>query len=213
PICPLHRPRRRRRARSRRTARATSGLQRSTQASNHCTERPPAARRACESAPQTLDAGRSVTYVGPAFGGAPYHRRVDSVPLPSPLPAPAAEAAAPAVLDAAALQRLQALDPRGENQVVERVLRAFEGSLERLLDQAAAAQRQGDSDSVRHVAHTLKSSSASVGALRLSQHCSEVEHRLRQEQDPGIDASLAGLQHEGRRVLVAVRRLLGTSAR
>ncbi len=149
---------------------------------------------------------------GPHSRGAPYHRRVNSSPLPPPLPASAADASVPAVLDAAALQRLQALDPRGENQVVERVLRAFEGSLERLLDQAAAAQQQGDHDSMRHVAHTLKSSSASVGALRLSQHCSEVEHRLRQQQDPGIDASLAGLQHEGRRVLDAVRRMLGPQA-
>jgi HPt (histidine-containing phosphotransfer) domain-containing protein len=138
---------------------------------------------------------------------------VDSVPSPPPSPAPAADAAPPAVLDAAALQRLHALDPRGENQVVERVLRAFEGSLERLLDQAAAAQQQGDRESVRHVAHTLKSSSASVGALRLSQHCSEVEHRLRQQQDPGIAVSLAGLQQEGRRVLDAVRRMLGPSTR
>jgi HPt (histidine-containing phosphotransfer) domain-containing protein len=139
---------------------------------------------------------------------------VNSTPAQPPQSpqAPAADAAAPAVLDAAALQRLQALDPRGENQVVERVLRAFEGSLERLLEQAAAAQVQGDHDSVRHVAHTLKSSSASVGALRLSQHCGELEYRLRQVQDPGIDASLAGLQHEGRRVLDAVRRMLGRQA-
>jgi HPt (histidine-containing phosphotransfer) domain-containing protein len=126
-----------------------------------------------------------------------------------PVPSPDADAPPPAVLDAEALQRLHALDPRGENRVVERVLRAFEGSLERLLDQAVAAQEQGDRAAVRHVAHTLKSSSASVGALRLSQHCNEVEHRLRQEDDPGVDASLAGLHHEGRRVLVAVRQMLG----
>jgi len=156
-----------------------------------------------------------VTYVGPASGGAPYHPRVDSVPSPPPPPLEIVRGAhtAPAVLDAAALQRLHALDPRGENQVVERVLRAFEGSLERLLDQAAAAQQQGDREPDGQVEHTLKSSSASFGALRLSQHCSEVEHRLRQQQDPGIAVSLAGLQQEGRRVLDAVRRMLGPSAR
>lgn len=130
----------------------------------------------------------------------------------SPLPPSddaAADPASAAVLDELALQRLHALDPTGANRVVERVLRAFEGSLERLLGEASAAQVSGDQTAVRHVAHTLKSSSASVGALQLSQQCSEIERRLQQQAGAsGIDASLQGLQLEGRRVLVAVRRML-----
>lgn len=145
-----------------------------------------------------------VTYSGPLQRPASYHPRVNPL-QPS---APDADASAPAVLDAAALQRLQALDPSGENRVVERVLRAFEGSLERMLGQASAAQASGDHATVRHVAHTLKSSSASVGALRLSQHCSEIEHRLRRDESAGVEASLHGLQSEGWRVLAAVRRML-----
>ncbi len=129
----------------------------------------------------------------------------------SPLPPSddaAADPASAAVLDELALQRLHALDPTGANRVVERVLRAFEGSLERLLGEASAAQVSGDQTAVRHVAHTLKSSSASVGALQLSQQCSEIERRLQQAGASGIEASLQGLQLEGQRVLVAVRRML-----
>jgi HPt (histidine-containing phosphotransfer) domain-containing protein len=123
----------------------------------------------------------------------------------APLPSPAALAP---VLDEASLQRLHELDPQGANRVVERVLRAFEGSLTRLLPQSRQALQQGDQESLRHVVHTLKSSSASVGALRLSQYCGEIENQLRLQQADGLAPKLSALQAEGERVLAAVRRLL-----
>jgi len=122
-------------------------------------------------------------------------------------PTPRSSALAP-VLDAASLQRLHELDPQGTNRVVERVLRAFEGSLTRLLPQARQAYAGGDHEAVRHVVHTLKSSSASVGALELSRCCSEIENRLRALQSEGLDGRLSELEAEGARVLQAVRALL-----
>ena len=112
------------------------------------------------------------------------------------------------VLDEASLQRLHELDPQGTNRVVERVLRAFEASLQRLLPQSVQALDRGDHDAVRHVVHTLKSSSASVGALELSRCCSEIENRLRVQQVEGLDRMLSRLQAEGERVLAAVRGML-----
>jgi HPt (histidine-containing phosphotransfer) domain-containing protein len=116
--------------------------------------------------------------------------------------------ALPRVLDELSLQRLHELDPQGTNRVVERVLRAFEASLQRLLPQATQALGSGDHETVRHVVHTLKSSSASVGALELSRCCSEIESRLRAHQVDGLDQMLSGLDAEGERVLAAVRGLL-----
>ncbi len=112
------------------------------------------------------------------------------------------------VLDPASLQRLHELDPQGANRVVERVLRAFEVSLTRLLPQASQALAQDDLETLRHVVHTLKSSSASVGALELSRCCSEIENRLRQLQVDDLAERLARLNAEGGRVLAAVRCLL-----
>jgi HPt (histidine-containing phosphotransfer) domain-containing protein len=116
--------------------------------------------------------------------------------------------ALPPVLDAASLQQLQELDPTGANRVVERVLRAFEASLARLLPQARQALAQGDLGTVRHVAHTLKSSSASVGALQLSRCCADIESLLRAQQSDGLNERLAALDDEGQRVRQAVRALL-----
>jgi len=122
---------------------------------------------------------------------------------------PTTPQSAPApVLDEASLQRLHELDPQGENRVVERVLRAFEASLTRLLPQSEQALRQGDHETLRHVVHTLKSSSASVGALELSRGCGEIENSLRGLHTNGLEQRLALLQAEGQRVLAAVRGLL-----
>jgi hypothetical protein len=113
-----------------------------------------------------------------------------------------------AVLDETCLQRLHELDPQGTNRVVERVLRAFEASLARLLPQAQEALVQGDHEAVRHVVHTLKSSSASVGALELSRCCSVIESRLRAQPSDGLGGLMSDLDAEGRRVLCAVRGML-----
>ncbi|MDP9043606.1 MAG: Hpt domain-containing protein [Pseudomonadota bacterium] len=102
-----------------------------------------------------------------------------------------------AELDAVALARLVELDPTGRNQLLERVLQAFQTSVARLRPQLDAARLVGERAAIRLVAHTLKSSSASIGALRLSQLCAQVETAIR--LDP--DADLANLLDELDRAL------------
>ena len=95
---------------------------------------------------------------------------------------PAAPASAD-VLDAGALARLRELDPSGANQLLQRVLSAFETSVARLVPQVREACAAGDLGGVRHVAHTLKSSSASIGATALAQICGEIESLIRLEHE------------------------------
>jgi hypothetical protein len=71
-------------------------------------------------------------------------------------------------LDETALARLRELDPDGRHGVLQRVLTAFETSLTRSLGQLQDPQASADAKTVAALAHTLKSSSASVGALALS---------------------------------------------
>jgi len=121
---------------------------------------------------------------------------------------PSAPGVPPVTLDATALARLRELDPDGRHGVVARVLEAFETSLGRLLGQLRAELNAGDPAVVAGIAHTLKSSSASVGALALSARCTEIERRLREKADGDLRADVQRLLAEGEAALSAVGSML-----
>ena len=112
-------------------------------------------------------------------------------------------------LDAEALSRLRELDPKGENKLLERVLRAFQSSAARLMPQLETARLANDRATVRLVAHTLKSSSASIGALALSQVCAQVEALIRADSADDLDPLLHQLRQALAAALNAIERLLG----
>jgi HPt (histidine-containing phosphotransfer) domain-containing protein len=109
--------------------------------------------------------------------------------------------AGPNVLDTVSLNRLRELDPGGRSGLLNRVLRTYTLSLDRFVVQWQTSRAAGDAGALRTMAHTLKSSSASVGALDLSTLCADVEARLRDEQLQGIEARLDALAAEAERVL------------
>jgi HPt (histidine-containing phosphotransfer) domain-containing protein len=117
-------------------------------------------------------------------------------------------AGVPAVLDADALARLRDLDPMGKTQLVERVLKAFATSSTRLGLQFKEARARDDMAGIRHVAHTLKSSSASIGALALARICAEIETSIRAGIDDGLAAQLDAMDRELVAVLQAVTPML-----
>jgi len=116
--------------------------------------------------------------------------------------------AAVAQLDAQALARLRELDPDGRHGVVVRVMNTFESSSLRLLGELKQARDRDDTVAIGGIAHTLKSSSASVGALALSARCAEVEHAVRDGQIADLATQVENLLAEGEQALVAVRAML-----
>ena len=116
-----------------------------------------------------------------------------------------------AVLDADALDRLRELDPHGQSRLLERVLRAFETSAGRLTRQFDEARAAGDMQGVRHVVHTLKSSSASIGALTLARLCAEIESAIRAEAFGSLPDRLDAMDRELAAVLKAVTPMLSSS--
>ncbi len=122
-----------------------------------------------------------------------------------------AHEAAP-VLDPAALARLTELDPTGSNRLLERVLQAFQTSAARLWPQAEAARLSGDRATLRLVAHTLKSSSASIGAPRLSQLCAQVETAIRLDAPDDLGAMLDAMGAALDAALRAIAQLLEARA-
>ncbi|MFM2346224.1 MAG: hypothetical protein RL654_977 [Pseudomonadota bacterium] len=115
------------------------------------------------------------------------------------------------LLDPQAMRRLHDLDPGGRNQLVRRVMQAFDASIGRLLPMLEPGPLGHDPAAVRHVTHTLRSSAASLGALRLATLCGECEQALRQGQDVRtLAAMLQGLGEEMIRIQTGVRQRLET---
>ncbi|HEX6720766.1 MAG TPA: Hpt domain-containing protein [Burkholderiaceae bacterium] len=115
-----------------------------------------------------------------------------------------------AVLDAGALARLSELDPTGNGTLVQRVLKTYATSLERTRQELTVARSPMQPDTLRHLAHTLKSSSASVGALALSALCAQVEQHVREAQPGDIGPLLDAMLAEMQRVAGAVQAMLRT---
>ena len=123
-------------------------------------------------------------------------------------PAAASKGAAMVVLDASSLAALQQLDPTGASRLVTRVMTTYRSSLSRLLAQLTLARERDDLASLRLVTHTLKSSSASVGALALSALCGTAEQAVRDGRLDELPVLLDQLEAEAVRVDVAVVQLL-----
>ena len=114
-------------------------------------------------------------------------------------------------LDETALGRLRELDPGGNNQLIERIVAAYLKSLERLLPDLASARGASLQLSVvRHVSHTLKSSSASVGALALAQRCAHIETLVRNGQLEALETQLDCMLAEIAQVRQALNALVLT---
>lgn len=104
-------------------------------------------------------------------------------------PTPAASASATLRLHPDSLAALRGLDPTGGNAFVDRVLRTYLVSLDRHLEAAAQALARDDAHTVRGIAHTLKSSSQSIGALAFGDCCAALERRLLDLQPQGAAAA------------------------
>ena len=140
---------------------------------------------------------------------APNESRALLVRYPRPRATPGIEPASGSVgvLDQHALDRLRELDPSGVNRLLERVAKAFETSATRLIPKLRDGALNGDLDGVRQVAHTLKSASASIGALKLSRLCADIETQARAEDGDELADRVKAMIGEIDTVLSVLRSL------
>ncbi len=114
------------------------------------------------------------------------------------------------VLDQATLNRLSQLDPNGVNRLLERVVTAFDHSTQRLIPQLQEGARRGDLDGVRQVARTLRSASASIGAVRLTRLCADIEADSRAGQPCDLATRVKSMAAETDIALSVLRSLAAT---
>jgi hypothetical protein len=106
------------------------------------------------------------------------------------------------VLDASALAQLRALDPDGKLCLVEKIFNTYITAAQELLEQLDLAVQACDAATVRRVAHTLKSSSSSIGALKFAALCADIEASIQ----PGRTVDFSSVQYVLTRELSGVLR-------
>jgi CheY-like chemotaxis protein/HPt (histidine-containing phosphotransfer) domain-containing protein len=79
------------------------------------------------------------------------------------------------ILDRSALEGLRALETSDNPNLVSRIIEAYMTDSPKLIDKMRHALGTADMMEVAKAAHTLKSSSANVGALELSDRCKQLE--------------------------------------
>ena len=121
--------------------------------------------------------------------------------LPDSSPQPAAPAERPR-LQPETLQALRALDPTTGSDFLRRVLTTYLTSLDKHLVGLPRAVQDGDRAAFVLSVHSLKSASASIGALAMSQSCATHEAALR---GPDADAAWQSLREgDGLAALLAL---------
>jgi len=111
------------------------------------------------------------------------------------------------VLDLTAIERIRLMESRGAVRLLERLIATYQSTASKLLADGTAALGQDDSVGLRHAVHTLKSSSANVGALALARHCAEIEVLAREGQLPRAREQWPQVQSEFERVRAALQDL------
>jgi len=134
------------------------------------------ARAAAETAPATLPGGN----VRPAQAGS--------------------------VLDTAALDRIRQLQRGGGEALLRKVIGLYLADSQSLLDKIRLAASTSDARGMQMAAHTLKSSSANVGAMGLAERCRELEAAARNGSIAGAGEIVHGIESEHRNVCAALER-------
>lgn len=131
-----------------------------------------------------------------------------SVPVPaSPAPAAERQARQPAVLEASVLDELREV----LGSEVDRIIRVYLEDAPRLIAQLQHAAANHDPIALRVAAHTLKSSSANVGAHTLSVAARDLEHGARDGTLSQPKEQVAALAAEFAQVRAALQERLSAA--
>jgi two-component system, sensor histidine kinase and response regulator len=105
------------------------------------------------------------------------------------------------IIDREAISRIRAIQGKDKNSLFERVVAQFADTAPSLVASLRSQCDAGDAEAVWRTAHSLKSSAATLGAMRLSRRCAEIEALAREggatpvrELLEGLDADLAAAQ-------------------
>jgi two-component system sensor histidine kinase/response regulator len=128
--------------------------------------------------------------------GMPIAASVHHEEEPPALPPDVREVIQRDVINRHALDNIRALNKDHGDALVQKVISAYVDDTPALLQTLRCAIARLDCGKLRKVAHSLKSSSANVGAESLAHMCKEMETLGRSETTKGASAILIDMEHE-----------------
>jgi signal transduction histidine kinase/DNA-binding response OmpR family regulator len=116
------------------------------------------------------------------------------------------------VLDTTRLDAIRALQRHGAPSIVRKVVGTYLDNSAELIEALAERISLRDVEGVARMAHTLKSTSANVGASELAALCKSLEHQARENSLDGAGQFLAGIKTAHQVVVGALEVELGKEA-
>jgi CheY-like chemotaxis protein len=112
-------------------------------------------------------------------------------------------------IDQTAIDGIRELEGAGNQGILERIIGLYLSGATKLVEGVISAAERGDAESLLRAAHTLKSSSANVGAIGLSDLCRKVEGKVRAGEPVAAgDPLLSKFEGEFRSVQEALAAIL-----
>ena len=97
-------------------------------------------------------------------------------------------------LDHSAIEAVRQLDPDGNDRLLARLIALYRDDSSQLLADIDNAMKLGDAESVARAAHTLKSSSANLGATNVAALARQIEHSARSGDLTELPSSITKLR-------------------
>ena len=111
-------------------------------------------------------------------------------------------------VDFSVLVALRELQGEGEPDILNELIELFLDEVPTQLKALGEAAQMGETQSVERIAHTLKGSSASMGALRMEALCAELEEAGRSEDLSAVSGQISRLEEEFGRVRAVLEKEL-----
>jgi CheY-like chemotaxis protein/HPt (histidine-containing phosphotransfer) domain-containing protein len=112
------------------------------------------------------------------------------------------------VIDTAVIDRLRALDRKDRPSRMVRAVTRFVETAPSLVNAICASHAKGDAEALWRAAHSLKSSSAALGAKRLSLASAEIEHGSRTSGVAAVTGLVAGIEEEMKTATKVLQELI-----
>ncbi|MBI5691711.1 MAG: Hpt domain-containing protein [Verrucomicrobia bacterium] len=113
------------------------------------------------------------------------------------------------VLDPQAIENLRALNPGDNDEFLREIAGIFMEDTPKRLGELDTSLAAGDIPRFTRAAHSIKGSSANIGATSLRTVAERLEHHTRQHGLAGVTAMVAEVKAEYGRAETALRALIG----